>query len=244
MTQIFKKFGTDHALPKGSMLGMFTWAVLDDVGAHEPAVLISMTIWEVEPMDMDTLISKLNWFYSLELNQVDLYNAQSKTFKGRYSGIVFERCAYIEQNHVDNIGEKIKELGGKPTVLGDIISPIIGKIAGELISKTGLEDTLAINIMIEQKAMKDYNELIDKLHQDNYDDKELTKILQHNFVDEHLHTEWFRTKIIAIKQYEFTANHYSASTKIQPKNQEIDNCRATLKRKILLKPRPIKNVKW
>ena len=200
-------------------------------------------------MDKDTLISKLNWFYSLELNQVDLYNAQSKAFKGRYSGLVFERCAYIEQNHVDNIGEKIKELGGKPTVLGDIISPLIGKVAGELISMTGLEDTLAINIMIEQKAMKDYNNLIEKLHQDNSDDKELIKILQDNFVDEHLHTEWFRTKIIAIKQYEFTAKHFSASTKIHPKNQVTedllaDHFRATPKRAKFVKPRPMKTVKW
>jgi len=197
-------------------------------------------------MDTDTLISKLNWFYSLELNQVDLYNAQSKTFKGRYSGIVFERCAYIEQNHVDNIGEKIKELGGKPTVLGDIISPIIGKVAGELISMTGLEDTLAINIMIEQKAMKDYNDLIEKVQQ--HGDKELTRILQHNFVDEHLHTEWFRTKIIAIKQYEFTAKHFSASTKMYPENQMTkelpEHFPTTPKRAKMVKPRPINTVKW
>lgn len=199
-------------------------------------------------MDTDTLISKLNWFYSLELNQVDLYNAQSKAFKGRYSGIVFERCAYIEQNHVDNIGEKIKELGGKPTVLGDIISPIIGKVAGELISMTGLEDTLAINILIEQKAMKDYNDLIMKLHQDKYVDKELTRILQHNFVDEHLHTEWFRTKIIAIKQYEFTAKHFSANdtkrSETQIENPLEQKYRATPKRAKLVKPRPLKTVKW
>ncbi len=200
-------------------------------------------------MDTDTLISKLNWFYSLEINQVDLYNAQSKAFKGRYSGIVFERCAFIEQNHVDNIGEKIKELGGKPTVLGDIISPIIGKVAGELISMTGLEDTLAINIIIEQKAMKDYNDLIEKLYQDDYGDKEMIKILQHNFVDEHLHTEWFRTKIIAIKQYEFTAKHFSVSNEISPKTQIIDDfiqdqSRSTPKRAKMVKPRPIKTVKW
>lgn len=202
---------------------------------------------EVELMNMETLIAKLNWFYSLELNQVDIYNAQSKAFKGRYSGIVFERCAYIEQNHVDNIGEKIKELGGKPTVLGDIISPIIGRVAGELISMTGLEDTLSINIMIEQKAMTDYNNLIEKLHQDNYCDKELIKILQHNFVDEHIHTEWFRTKIIAIKQYEFTAKHFSActdnETQINDDFLEGHN-RATPKRAKLVKPRPLKTVKW
>ncbi|HEY8909556.1 MAG TPA: ferritin-like domain-containing protein [Desulfosporosinus sp.] len=198
-------------------------------------------------MDTDTLISKLNWFYSLELNQVDIYNAQSKTFKGRYSGIVFERCAYIEQNHVDNIGEKIKELGGKPTVLGDIISPMIGKVAGELISMTGLEDTLAINILIEQKAMTDYNDLIEKVHQNG--DTELTRILQHNFVDEHLHTEWFRTKLIAIKQYEFTAKHVRTSSKIHPEKQMTedfpeDHFQATPSRTKMVKPRPLKTAKW
>jgi len=103
--------------------------------------------------------------------------------------------------------------------LGDIISPIIGKVVGELIALTGLEDTQAINIIIEQKAMKDYNNLIEKLHQDKSNDKELIKILQGNFVDEHLHTEWFRTKIIAIKQHEFTAKHFSTSANIQPESQ-------------------------
>ena len=173
-------------------------------------------------MDTDTLISKLNWFYSLELNQVDLYNAQSKAFKGSYSGLVFERCASIEQEHVDNIGEKITQLGGKPTTLGDIISPLIGKVAGELIAMTGLEDTLAINIIIEQKAMTDYNALIAKLQQDKYVDNELTKILQHNFVDEHLHTEWFRTQIIAMKHHEFTAKNLSANTETSPEDQKED----------------------
>ena len=196
-------------------------------------------------MDKETLISKLNWFYSLELNQVDLYNAQSKAFKGRYTGLVFERSAYIEQNHVDNIGESIKELSSKPTALGDMISPIIGKIAGELISMAGLEDTLAVNIMIEQKAMKDYNDLIAKLHQDNHQDKELIKILQHNFIDEHLHTEWFRTKIIAMKQYEFTVKHFSATAQVHRKDRNVDDIignslDGTLKRAKIIQPHPVK----
>lgn len=174
----------------------------------------------VTKLTKDELVSKLNWFYSLELNQVDLYNAQSKTFNGRYSGIVFERSAYIEQNHVDNIGGKIKELGSNPTALGDILSPLIGKLAGELISLTGLEDTLTANILIEQKAMKDYNSLIERLHRENYGDVELIKMLQHNFVDEHFHTEWFRTKLIAMKQYEYTVKHFSTSANIEPNSAE------------------------
>ena len=174
-------------------------------------------------MNKDTLVAKLNWFYTLELNQVDYYKAQSKAFKGSYCGLVFEHCAYIEQSHADNLGEKIKELGGKPTTLGDIISPLLGKVAGELIAMTGLEETLAINIMLEQKAMKDYNELIEKLQQDKYDDNELTTILQHNFVDENFHTEWFRTQIIAMKHQEFTAKNLSANTGTHPENQVIED---------------------
>ncbi|ATW27342.1 ferritin-like domain-containing protein [Candidatus Formimonas warabiya] len=194
-------------------------------------------------MDKEALIAKLNWFYSLELNQVDLYHAQSKTFKNSYSGIVFERCAYLEQQHVDNIGEKIKELGRTPTVLGDILSPIIGRLGGKLISFAGLKDTLMANIIIEQKAMKDYNNLIERLHRDKHGDQELVKILQHNFVDEHMHTEWFRTKIVALKQEEFTLKYYPGYSRSRIKGPEavhmIEKNTANRKRSGVIKPQKL-----
>jgi bacterioferritin len=140
-------------------------------------------------MDKETLLSKLNWFYSLELNQVDLYMAQKRTFEGSYESIVFERTAWIEQGHVENIGDTIKELGGKPTRLGAIISPALGSIAGKLISLAGVEATLKANILIERKAMKDYTDLINKVEEEY--GTELKKILEHNLVDEDLHTAWF-----------------------------------------------------
>lgn len=145
-------------------------------------------------MERAQLISKLNWFYSLELNQVDLYIAQSRTFAGTYISQAFERIAFIEQNHVDNIAEKIRELGGQPTKIGDVISPIIGSIAGKLISFSGLENTLKANILIERKAMSDYRELIAAIKPAN-EDQELLKILENNHVDEDLHTAWFLEKL-------------------------------------------------
>jgi bacterioferritin len=42
-------------------------------------------------MDQEALLAKLNWFFSLELNQVDLYMSQRRTFEGSYEGIVFVR---------------------------------------------------------------------------------------------------------------------------------------------------------
>jgi bacterioferritin len=139
------------------------------------------------------LIARLNWFYSLELNQVDLYMAQFRTFLGSYESIVFERTAYIEQQHVDNIANKIRELGGVPTKLGDVLSPIIGRVAGSILSLSGIENTLKANIMVEQKAMADYTELINTI-KDEYG-SDLKKILQHNLVDEDTHTAWFSMRL-------------------------------------------------
>lgn len=145
-------------------------------------------------MDKEQLISKLNWFYSLELNQVDYYMTQSKAFKGTYISQVFERVAFIEQQHVDNIAEKIKELGANPTKIGDIISPIIGSMAGKLISVSGLENSLKANIIIENKAMHDYRNLIDVIKSENQH-QELLRILLNNHIDEDLHTTWFADKL-------------------------------------------------
>ncbi len=155
-------------------------------------------------MENNQLIAQLNWFYSLEQSQVKLYTAQSKWFAKRYSGIVFERIALIEQQHVDNIAAKIREIGGTPTFLGDLIAPLFGRLAGNISAQTGLNGVLSLNIALEQKAMQDYNKLISRLRQENPDSAETIRLLQHNFVDEHLHTEWFRNKLIASKQYDFT----------------------------------------
>lgn len=144
-------------------------------------------------MEIKTLLAKLNWFYSLELNQVDLYMAQSKALKGTYDSIVFERTAWIEQQHVDNIADMIKELGGRPTKLGGLISPLLGKTAGKLIARFGTEYTLKANILIENKAMKDYVDLINTVG-DEYGE-ELRRILQHNLVDEDVHTAWFQERL-------------------------------------------------
>ena len=149
-------------------------------------------------MTEDKLIPKLNWFYNLELNQVDLYTAQSKAEKDDYISLAFKRIAYIEQQHIYNIGSLIKKLGYKPPPMADIITPIIGNILGKGLSLTGTASVLKANILIEQKAMKDYKELIHSLDRNN--DKEIIQILQSNLIDEDLHAAWFANKLTEIKQ--------------------------------------------
>lgn len=141
-------------------------------------------------MNHSQLLAKLNWFYNLELNQVELYTSLSKTFKDNYTSLVFQRLSYIEQQHVDNIAVKIKEMGGAPSTLGDILSPIIGSIAGKVLSLAGTENILKAAIKLEQKAIEDYRNLIQIVNKNGYD-QELLKILEHNLIDEDLHTAWF-----------------------------------------------------
>ncbi|MFZ7104158.1 MAG: ferritin-like domain-containing protein [Peptococcaceae bacterium] len=142
-------------------------------------------------MNKEQIISKLNWFYSLELNQVDLYMAQSKQTEDIYLSKVLERASYVEQQHVDNIAEKIKDLGSEPTVVGDVIAPILGKIEGNILSQTGVIPMLKANILLEQKAMSDYKEFILKVDK-NYG---LFDLLWSNLIDEDFHTSWFSSKV-------------------------------------------------
>ena len=159
-------------------------------------------------LDKERLLERLNWFYSLELNQVDLYKAQSKAFQKDYTGRVFERLAVIEQGHVDNIGVKIRELGAEPTRLGDVLAPLLGQLAGKVIGATKLEEVLKINTMIEFKAMKDYRKLIEDLKTGSYGSKDLIRLLQDNYIDENLHTEWFTTKLSELQTTEFALDPF------------------------------------
>ncbi len=136
-------------------------------------------------------MAKLNWFYSLELNQVDLYTAQAHALEDIYLAKTFARIAAIEQQHVDNLAEEIKKRGKEPTYLGDIISPLLGKTAGTISGLLGPKLMLKMDITLEEKAMHDYKNLI--LHVGN--DRHLFDILWDNLLDEDLHTAWFANKL-------------------------------------------------
>lgn len=125
------------------------------------------------------------------MQQVDLYDAQAKAAEDIYLSKTLARIAIIEQQHVDNLAAEIKRLGGEPTVLGDVIAPILGKAIGTLTAALGPQMILKIDITLEEKAMKDYKDMILQVG----NDPRLFKILWDNLVDEDLHTAWFANKL-------------------------------------------------
>lgn len=146
-------------------------------------------------MDDKAIINKLNWFYSLELNQVELYTAQRKSVQDIYIKKALERVAVIEEGHVKNISEMIKQYGGKPTVLGEIAAPLTGKIAGSVTGLAGVANLLKADILLEQKAMADYKDFIMKAG----NNPALFDLLWSNLIDEDLHAAWFSNKVEEIQ---------------------------------------------
>lgn len=146
-------------------------------------------------LDDKDIIQKLNWFYSLEMNQVDLYTAQSKSVEDIYVKKTLERVAVIEEQHVNNISDMIKQYGGQPTIIGELVAPLTGKIAGGILGISGLANLLKADIALEQKAMADYKDFILKAGSD----QELFNLLWGNLIDEDLHTAWFSNKVREIQ---------------------------------------------
>ncbi|WP_082789054.1 ferritin-like domain-containing protein [Desulfolucanica intricata] len=141
-------------------------------------------------MQREKLITKLNWFYNLELHQVDLYTSQAHAVEDIYLAKALSRFATIKQQHVDDMVEAIKQLGAQPIKLGDVISPILGRVVGTLTGALGVKNLLKLNITLEEKAMKDYKDLILKV-----DNPHLFEILWSNLIDEDLHSAWMANKL-------------------------------------------------
>lgn len=142
-------------------------------------------------MEKEDVLRRLNWFYTLEINQVEMYSGQRRQVDDRYVKEVLERVAEIEHGHVENIRQKILELGGTPTRLGETIAPLTGKAAGFVTGLAGVVALLKANIAVEEKAMKDYRDFILLAG----DDEGLSELLWSNLVDEDLHTAWFANKV-------------------------------------------------
>lgn len=154
-------------------------------------------------MDTEAIIKKLNWFYSLEKNQVELYATQSQQVQDMYLRKMLDRASAIEYGHVENISRQIERFGGVPILLGDVIPPLLGKAAGHLTAAFGEVLMLKADMLLEQKAMSDYKDFIMRVGHD----EELFDLLWANLIDEDLHTSWFASKVEEMENWRHPKKH-------------------------------------
>lgn len=140
------------------------------------------------------LLRWLNWFYTLEMGQIDLYVNQAKQSNDDYIKHVLLKIAEIELNHARMFKDIIIRLGSKPLKIDSLLSYITGLLPGKLTPLFGTVNFFYYNYVIETMAIYDYKKLIKKIEPDSVLHCDLLDILTNNLVEEDIHRSWFKDR--------------------------------------------------
>lgn len=139
-------------------------------------------------MEINALKRSLAWFHILEVNQVALYKAQASLTDNEIDRRLLLKVAEIESTHIANIHEALLSIGASPSFFSSITPPL-GTGLGVL-TRITLPLAYKSDIILENRAMEDYQKLISKCENDK-----ILNILWSNYLDESLHTEWFKNRV-------------------------------------------------
>jgi bacterioferritin len=148
-------------------------------------------------MHRHDLIEVLNHIYTIEIQQVNTYLSQSRMMQDIYISKTLGRIAEMEQRHADVVGEKIRSLGGTPSVIGHVLGSLTGTLVGNIASRADLVNLFKLNITLEEKAMADYKALIIKMGEED-----LFNLFWAHLIEEDLHTAWFANKMEQLRDHE------------------------------------------
>ncbi|MEJ6950356.1 demethoxyubiquinone hydroxylase family protein [Natronospora cellulosivora (SeqCode)] len=145
-------------------------------------------------MNENTLIKWLNWFYSLEVGQVDLYLSQAKKSEDEYISRVLLKTAETEVKHAELFSDIINRMGYKPYKIDILISYITGHIPGLITPLVGTVNFFYYNYMIETLAMADYKKLLKMIEPKSDLYQDLINMLMNNLIEEDYHRVWFKDR--------------------------------------------------
>ncbi len=145
-------------------------------------------------MNKNTLIKWLNWFYTLEVSQVDLYLSQAKNTEDDYIAHVLLKVAESEAKHAESFSNILNKLGSKPYKIDSLLSYIAGHVPGQITPLTGTVNLFLYNYTLESIAIADYKNLLKKIKPKTELDQDLINILMSNLIDEDFHRNWFKDR--------------------------------------------------
>lgn len=145
-------------------------------------------------MNDSKLILWLNWFYTLEVGQVDLYLSQAKKSEDPYIANVLLKVAETEARHAELFSDILRRMGTKPNKVDALLSYIAGHIPGMVTPLTGTVNLFLYNYTLETIAMKDYKMLLKKVKPETDLHQDLINILISNLIEEDFHRIWFKDR--------------------------------------------------
>lgn len=150
-------------------------------------------------MNKDKLLKWLNWFYTLEMSQVELYLNQAKKSNDGYIANALLKVAESEAKHAEQFKDIIEKMGSKPLLIGKLASRIIGYIPGQITPLVGTVNLFLYNYTLETIAINDYKLLLNSLDMNSKLEYELATVLFKNMIEEDFHRVWFTESLKRLK---------------------------------------------
>jgi len=143
---------------------------------------------------MSEALNALRKVHNIERLAVEIYRAQIRAFPEKEIASRIKAAMDNEQEHVDDLRECITNLSGTASWQGTFFQ-IAGKVLGFSTSLMGKILILKTDIWVENKAVKDYSDFLQRIE---FDEKSRT-LLQKNLDDEKTHIETWKDSIEMLK---------------------------------------------
>ena len=137
------------------------------------------------------IIRALNAVVKVEAMAVQIYRAQMWKFRGRQE--IARRlidATATERRHFDDLTSRVRDLGGTPSRLSPLFA-VAGWIIGFLPTLAGKVPTLKLDIWVEERAVRDYQDFLNRV---DFDD-ESRALMEKNMADEEEHIRAWKESI-------------------------------------------------
>jgi bacterioferritin len=137
------------------------------------------------------IIRALNAVVKVEAMAIQIYRAQMWRFRGRQE--IAQKLVDAtdnERKHFADLTSRVRDLGGTPSRLSPLFA-VAGWIMGFLPAVVGKVPALKVDILVEERAVKDYQGFLNRV---DFDD-ESREIMERNMADEKEHIRAWKESI-------------------------------------------------
>ncbi len=133
---------------------------------------------------MDNSLKALRKLHNVERLATEIYSKQIRTFSDEFFKKRLVVARDNEQEHIDALYSRIIDLGGTKSNIGWAFQ-LAGKILGFSSILLGKRVIFKFDIKVEEKAVRDYGNFLDK---EDFDEKS-RKLIEKNLEDEKIHIQ-------------------------------------------------------
>jgi bacterioferritin len=142
------------------------------------------------------VIRALNAVVKVEAMAIQIYRAQMWRFRGKQE--IAQKLVHAtdnERKHFDDLVSRVRDLGGTPSRLSPLFA-VAGWIMGFLPAVVGKVPALRVDILVEERAVKDYQGFLNRV---DFDD-ESRELMERNMADEKEHIRTWKESIELLRR--------------------------------------------